>query len=185
MPFDEESDKEQPSLKSQKVGLKNVSSQKSIFESMPKKPLPEEFEQKVKQVQERANGYKMKAADLASQFNKAMADKTLPQNKNMFQYEIEKELMQKMVQLAIDINNDPVEDEGMGSLTWITQLLKTCFSQRDRINKLEYAITLLDKKFDPNVMIDGLIVDKKAAEKLSAIISKEITKVLDNKKTSE
>lgn len=171
MPFDEESDQEQPSLKSQKVGLKNVSSQKSIFDAVPKKPTQEDLDQKVKQVQERAIGYKMKAAELALQFNKAMVDKTLPQNKNMFQGEIERELMQKMIQLAIDINNDPVEDEGMGSMTWITMLLKTCFSQRDRINKLEYAVTQLDKRTDPTTV--------------TTMISKEISKALDNKKPNE
>lgn len=170
MPFDEEED-EQPSLKSQKVGLKKVSSQKSIFESMPKKPTQEELDQKVKTGQERYAGYKAKIADLALQFNKAMADKTLPQNKNMFQNEIEKELMQRMVQLAVEINNDGVEDEGMGSMAWITVLLNTCFKQRDRINKLEYAITQLDKKTDQGILSD--------------IVAKEVAKVLDNKKPSE
>lgn len=144
MPFDEE-DSDQPE-QSKKVTLKNVSSQKSIFDSMPKKPTPEEFDQKVKRVQERASHYKAKAADLATQFNKAMADKTLPQNKNMFQQELERDLLQQMVQLAIDINNDPNEKEGMGSLSWITLLLKTCFSQRDKINRLEYAVSQLEKK---------------------------------------
>lgn len=144
MPFDEE-ESDQPE-QSKKVTLKNVSSQKSIFESMPKKPTPEEFDQKVKRVQERASHYKAKAADLATQFNKSMADKTLPQNKNMFQQELEKDLLQQMVQLAIDINNDPNEKEGMGSLSWITLLLKTCFSQRDKINRLEYAVSQLEKK---------------------------------------
>lgn len=144
MPFDED-DSEQPE-QPKKVGLKNVSSQKSIFESMPKKPTPEEFDQKVKRVQERASHYKAKAADLAMQFNRAMSDKTLPQNKNMFQQELEKDLLQQMVQLAIDINNDPNEKEGMGSLSWITLLLKTCFSQRDKINRLEYAVSQLEKK---------------------------------------
>lgn len=157
MPFDEENDDEQVSPK---VGLKKVSSQKSIFESMPKKPSQEEFNQKVKQVQEKSSSYKVKAASLASQFNKAMADKTLSENKNLFQAEVEKDLMTQMVQLAIDINNDPNEQEGMGSLGWITLLMKTCFSQRDRINKLEYAVQQLEKRT-------------------------EITKPLDNKKTSE
>jgi hypothetical protein len=142
MPFDEEEETEQTT---QKVSLKKVSSQKSIFDSMPKKPTPEEFDQKVKNVQERASHYKAKAADLALQFNKAMADKTLPQNKNMFQQEMEKDLLKQMVQLAIDINNDTREQEGMGSLSWITLLLKTCFAQRDKINRLEYAVSQLQK----------------------------------------
>jgi len=144
MPFDEE-DSDQPE-QSKKVTLKNVSSQKSIFESMPKKQTPEEFEQKVRKVQERTSHYKAKAADLATQFNKAMSDKTLSQNKNMFQQDMEKDLLRQMIELAVEINNDGREQEGMGSLSWITLLLKTCFSQRDKINRLEYAVSQLEKK---------------------------------------
>jgi hypothetical protein len=146
MPFDED-DSEQ-SVQSKKVGLKNVSSQKSIFEGMPKKPTQEDLDQRVKKAQERASGYKAKAAELALQFNKSMADKTLPQNRNLFQQEMERDLLKQMIELAVDINNDPNEKEGMGSLSWITLLLRTSFSQRDKINRLEYAMSLLEKKFE-------------------------------------
>jgi hypothetical protein len=169
MPFDEE-DNDQPSNQSQKIGLKKVSSQKSIFESMPKKPTPEEFEGQVKKVQEKASHYKAQAADLAISFNKAMLDKTLQPNKNVFQQELEKELLGKMIQLAIDINNDRNEQEGMGSLTWITLLLRTCFSQRDKINRLEYALSQFEKKFEPMI---------------SDIVKKEISKALDGPKKNE
>jgi hypothetical protein len=170
MPFDEE-DNEQPSNQSQRIGLKKVSSQQSIFDSMPKKPSPDEFEAKVKKVQEKTSRYKSLAADLATSFNKSMIDKTLPQNKNIFQQDFEKELMGKMVQLAIEINNDPNESEGMGSLTWITLLMKTCFTQRDKINRLEYAVAQLEKKTAEPIVTE--------------LVKKEITKALDNKKKSE
>lgn len=140
MPFDEENDEDLQSIKSQKTGLKKVSSQNSIFDNLPKKPTQKEFEEKVKDHQEKSNSYKFRAAELASQFNKAMADKTLAVNRNPFQKNVEKEILTKMIQLAIDINNDPSEDDGMGSLSWITLLLKTCFSQRDKINSLEHSI---------------------------------------------
>jgi hypothetical protein len=55
----------------------------------------------------------------------------------------------------MEINVDPIEKEGMGSLTWITLLFTTCLSQRDRLNKLEYSLSLLDKK------IDSVGLDKK------------------------
>lgn len=170
MPFDEE-DNDQPSIKSQRVGLKKVSSQKSIFDSMPKKPTQEDLEKKVKKIQEKDSAYKLKAAELVMQFKKAMEDKTLPTNKSIFSQELEKEILSNMVQLAIDINNDPNEHEGMGSLSWITLLLRNCFSQRDKINKLEYMISQLEIKADPAT--------------LSELITKEINRVLDNKKNSE
>jgi hypothetical protein len=144
MPFDE--DETQPSAQSQKIGLRKVSSQKSIFDSQPKKPTQAEFQQQVQQVQERASSYKTRASDLAIQFNKAMADKTLPQNRNLFQQDLELDLLRNMVRLAQEVNNDPNEKEGEGSLSWITVLLKTCFHQRDKLNKLEYALLQIEKK---------------------------------------
>jgi hypothetical protein len=137
---------EEQSAQSQKIGLKKVSSQQSIFETMPKKQTPAEFEQKVQQVQERLSSYKVRAAELALQFNKAMVDKTLPGNRNQFQQEVELDLLRSMIRLAQEINIDPVEKEGEGSLGWITVLLKTCFTQRDRINNLEYGLFQLQNK---------------------------------------
>jgi hypothetical protein len=113
---------------------------------MPKKQTPAEFEQKVQQVQERLSSYKVRAAELALQFNKAMVDKTLPGNRNQFQQEVELDLLRSMIRLAQEINIDPVEKEGEGSLGWITVLLKTCFTQRDRINNLEYGLFQLQNK---------------------------------------
>jgi hypothetical protein len=170
MPFDEE-DNDQQSIQSQKVGLKKVSTQKSIFESIPKKPTQEDFENKVQKVQEKATSYKSKTADLAVQFNKTIMDKTLSVNKNMFQKEMEMELLKNMVKLAQDINSDPNEREGEGSLSWITLLLRTCFNQRDKINYLEHSIVQLEKKTDPSYLSD--------------LISKEINKSLDKNKKSE
>jgi DNA repair ATPase RecN len=167
MPFDV--DPKEP--RETKVKLKQVSSQKSMFENMPKKPTPQEFQQQVQQAQEKSSTYKKRASELATQFAKMMADKTLPENKNLFAIEAKRELLSNMVQLAKDINNDPNELEGDGSLIWIIVLFNTCFDQRDRINKLEYALTQIQKTLDSTMLTD--------------LISKEITKVLDSKKTSE
>src|SRR5271157_700187 len=102
MSFDDAEQK--PSLQAQKIGLKKVSSQKSVFENIPKKPSPEDFERQVQDVQQRQSTYKTRAADLVVQFNKVMADKTLRNNKNPFQQEVEKELLRNMVQLAQEVN---------------------------------------------------------------------------------
>jgi hypothetical protein len=164
-PFGE--DDEEEIMPSQKVGLKKVSSQKSIFDSIPKKPTQDQLDQNVKGIQERASQYKSRTAELATQFIKTLADKTLQQNKNQFQNEIESELLRNMVRLAQEINADIAERDGEGSLSWITLLLKTCFNQRDKINRLEYSISQLEKKTDP------------------AHLSELINTVLDSKKKSE
>lgn len=154
MPFDE--DETKPSKQSQKIGIKTVSSQKSLFDSQPKKTTPQEFEQRVQEVHEKMSNYKVRASELVVQFNKAMLDKTLPQNRNMFQQEVELDLLRNMVKLAQEINNDTGENEGEGSLSWITILIKNCFTQRDRINKLEYMILQIERK------LGGLDIPKKS-----------------------
>lgn len=164
MPFDEEEDTENVTPK---VGLKNVSSQKSIFDALPKRQTQDDLTKKVDQIQERNSSHKTRAAELSSQFNQIMNDKTLKQNKNIFARELERELLTKMAQLAIDVNNDQHEHEGMGSLSWIILLLKTCLNQRDKINQLEFAVSQLENKLN------------------SGFISKEIQAALDSKKVSE
>lgn len=171
MPFDEEDDVQQ-SMQSQKVGLKNVSSQKSILDSLPKKPTQSDLNQKVKTVTQNLNQNKTKVADLATQFVKVIQDKTLPDNKTIFQKDLEKELIQNMIKAAADINDDPSESQdGLGSLGWITVLLKVCLFQRDRANNLEYDLLQLKKYSDPS--------------NLNNLISKEIAIAIDKLKKSE
>jgi hypothetical protein len=145
MPFDEE-ENESASPQSQKIGLKNISSQKSIFDDLPQKTTQSQFEESVKVVQKRKSVYKEQASDLALKFNKLISDKTLAENRNVFQKEMEKEILTDMASLAIKINNDIAEEEGMGTLSWTILLLKTCLSQRDKINNLEYSLFKLNKE---------------------------------------
>lgn len=172
MPFDEEDDDTLPNLPPKKLGLKNVSAQKSIFDDMPKKQTQEEFDKKVHNREENNANYKERAADLAIKFKKLQDDKTLPSNRSIFANDMEREVLTGMISLAVEINNDPNEEnEGMGSLSWITLLFRTSLAQRDRINKLEYALMQLEKKTDTTI--------------LSEFITKEISKALDKKKISE
>jgi hypothetical protein len=144
MPFDE--DEVLPSNQSKKIGIKKVSEQKSIFESMPKKPTPAEFEKKVQQVVEKDSSSQKKAAEFILQYKKTMEDKTLPQNKNQFQKDVELDLLRGMVTLAQEANNDGRENEGEGSLICIVALLKNSFTQRDKINNLEYSLSQITKQ---------------------------------------
>lgn len=162
-PFDE-SPKEP---RENKVTLKKVSSQPSMFDNKPKKPTPQEFQQQVQEVQEKSSTYKRRMSDFAQQFARMMSDKTLPQNKGSFSTEAKRELLGNMVQLAKDINNDPNELEGDGSLILSIILFNTCFDQRDRLNQLEYAVSQINTKLDSSAFTD--------------FISKEIAKVLDKK----
>jgi hypothetical protein len=142
----------------------------SMFDGKKKPPSQQEFQQKVQAGQETMAGYKKRAAELFVQFQRSMGDKTLAQNRNIFNSETEKEMLQNMLQLATDINNDPNEQEGMGSLTLITLLLKTCLTQRDKINELEFAVDTLQKK---------------GSFGITEVIKQEIAKALDKLKGSE
>ena len=79
-------------------------------------------------------------------FKKILDDKTLLQNKNIFSLDLEKEIISNLARLAIDMNTDENEIEGMGSVSIITLLLRTSIIQRDRINSLEYKSTLLENR---------------------------------------
>jgi hypothetical protein len=153
-----------------KVTLKQVSSQKSMFDEKPKRPSQQEFQQQVQASQEKSSSYKKRASDLAVQFAKTMSDKTLPENKGPFVMEARREMLQNMVQLAKDINNDPNEEESDGSIIWIIVLFNTCLDQRDRINQLEYTLSKNTERLESSALSD--------------FISKEITRVLDAKKVS-
>jgi len=131
-----------------KSGIKNISSGPSMFDNVPRKPNQKDFDEQVKEVTNRKSGHKEKAADLASKFKKMMLDKTLEQNKSIFAKEVEREVLSNMIGLAVEINNDPEEQEGMGSLIWITLLFSACLAQRDKINNCEYLISKLEKKID-------------------------------------
>jgi hypothetical protein len=141
MPFDEENEQE-PVLRKT---LKKANSTKSIFDDMPKKPSQEQFENQVKQMQNTMQGYKRLAAEYNAQFKSIIADKTLSQNKNPFQKSFEADVLSNMIKLSEQINVDPNESEGMGSLLWITLLLKVVLFQRDQINQLEYTVSQLNK----------------------------------------
>jgi hypothetical protein len=144
MPFDDE-DPNGEIISKKNVGVK-LNNSKSMVNSLPKKPSKDEFVKKATEVNETLNTYTLRAADLASKFKKVLEDKNLVQNKSLFALEAERDLLSNLVQLAVDMNNDQHEQEGMGAVGLITLLLRTALIQRDKINQLEYNYSLLEKR---------------------------------------
>lgn len=130
-----------PVKKTQKIEGK-----KSIFDGKLKKPTQEDLDNKVKNIGDKQLSYKKRAAEYAVAYKKILEDKTLPKNKNVFSQDVEKELLSNMISLAIEINNDENEYEGMGSLGWITILFKNALHFRDKCNELEYKISIIEKE---------------------------------------
>lgn len=154
-----------------KTGMKPINGPKSMFDGKPRPQTQQEFEKKVHTAENKQANYNRQAAELFIQFNRVMADKTLPQNRNILSNDTENELLKNMLRFASTANNDGNELEGEGSLALITILLKTSLAHRDRINELEYAVSLLQGKTND--------------ETLSKFVKQEISKTLDTKKPSE
>lgn len=125
--------------------LKSVSQKKSIFDNSKPKHV-NTLKADVQNIYDKEASYKERTIQLASQLKRMLEDRTLPQNKNIFAQEIEKETLGQIMELASEINADPNEQDGIGSLSWVAQLLKTVLYQRDRINKVEYAFLALEEK---------------------------------------
>jgi hypothetical protein len=118
-----------------------ISNANSMFANQPKRPTKQDLDKSAKEIKEKDIGFKEKAAELAVNFRKMLDDKTLVDNKNQFSLEIERESINNLAQLAIDMNNDEYEQQdGMGSVGLAVLLFRCILIQRDKINKLDYAI---------------------------------------------
>lgn len=143
MPFDDDDVK--PSVKSQKTSLKNVSTQPS-FIADKRKSTKEEFSDRVEEIHNKQFNHQQASLEKAQMFKSLLDDRTLEQNKTIVAKEAERALVSEITSMISAIDNDPDEELGRGSLTWITILLKTCLYQRDRINKLEYMANNLNAR---------------------------------------
>ena len=162
MPFDDDDADDDGAKHS---GLK-LSNKKSIFNQLPKKSTPAEFQQQVKQSQEKIMGYELEASQLAAMFQKLLEDKTLSENKNQLSLESERELISKIIDIAVKLNNDTNEQEGMGSVGISILLFRAVLMYKDRLNKLEFNFAQQEKQI------------KSLTEKLELL-------TVDNKKSNE
>lgn len=116
--------------------------QPSIFDNR-KKIDPKVSQKAVEEIVNKSLSYKERAAELSMQFKSCLDDKTISSNKSPVAEDAEKELVSKMIQLSIDINNDENELEGMGSIGWLALLLRVTLMQKTRINDLEFELSIM------------------------------------------
>jgi hypothetical protein len=131
-----------------KIGLKKPEN-KSMFDNQPKKQekaQQEEFKQRASEVNERFNSYNERAMEAVSSFMKLLDDQTIAKNKSSFAPQLEQEVIGKFQNLALDMEADELQPNGMGSIGVVTFLLKVALIQRDKINQLDYAISQLQGK---------------------------------------
>jgi hypothetical protein len=128
----------------QKKGLK-INNESS--EILPPEPSNKEsFDKLADEEIIKSNEQKERSLMLGLQFKKLIEDKVLIQNKTSINQDIEKEIVGKLANLALEINSDENQPEGMGSVAICSLLMKMNLLQRDIINNLSYKVEQLDKK---------------------------------------
>ncbi len=123
-------------------GLKLKPSRSKLVQRQAK----QDFEEQVKDTHKRLEGHLKIAYELGTEFTKIMADTRLAENIGPYERSFEKEILRKLINYAITINSDPHEQEGMGSVSIITLLLKTMFNMRDKMNESSYNNHLLERR---------------------------------------
>lgn len=79
------------------------------------------------------------AVNVISRFLKMTEDRTLSENRGGIANDVEREIRQELIQLALDMNNDETEeDNGKGSVVVLSVVTKILLVFRDRLNRLEY-----------------------------------------------
>jgi BMFP domain-containing protein YqiC len=123
---------------------------KSRFAKQTK--VKEQFEERAAQTHESLEGNKSRAAEVGREFWSFFGQKVLPENKGPLEKSFEREIISKLINYAIDINNDEFEQkDGMGSVSMITLLLNAVIKLRDRCNELEYKVEQHEKKLAKHV----------------------------------
>jgi len=90
-----------------------------------------------------------KAVDIVSRYLKMIEDKTLNRNRGSIANDVEREIRQHIIQLALDMNNDEnEEDNGKGSVVVLSVVTKILLMYRDRLNDLEFEVQQLKRELN-------------------------------------
>jgi hypothetical protein len=119
-------------------GLK-ISNSSSMFSK--KEPEGPSFDERVNNALNKDAQAKLECMKRGTAFLRILEDTTLVENKSPKTKDEEKKLVEDLVALASIVNNDELEDEGLGSMVLITLLVKAILTQRDKINNLSYELS--------------------------------------------
>lgn len=117
---------------------KKLDPNKSRFakESVEKKS----FQEMAQEVHDKKMTYHQKMFELGNKYVEVLKDQTLPENKGPIAVSLENEILTNLINLAIRLNNDEVEEPraGMGSVSLLTLTLKYLVKLRDASNIKEF-----------------------------------------------
>lgn len=108
----------------------------------------EQFKEKIREHQEGNKELMGKIWELSNKYTSSIKDKTLSENKSPLQKEIETDIAKQLTNIALDLNNDEQQPEGVGSIGLLMLLLKTNLIQRNIINDLGYKVHKLEQSLD-------------------------------------
>ena len=109
MPPFEEDDSELEPIKN---NLGKISKKQSILDKSNKKQSASILQKAVQNIEDKNLSFKERTSALAIKFKKLIESKILPENKNLFLLEEEKEVLTNIASLASEIDND--ENESIG-----------------------------------------------------------------------
>lgn len=87
-----------------------------------------------------------KTSALSKDFLKLIIDKTLDECKTPIVKDVEKEIINNLVNISLVVNQDEQKPEGYGSVAMINLLFKALLLQRDVVNKYAYEMSLQKKQ---------------------------------------
>jgi hypothetical protein len=123
------------------VKLKNRSAEKLEQEKKEREEYKARFDDNADKTVKYHQEQSSRAVQVIQRYMKMTDDKTLSQNKGSIANDVEREIRQDLIQLALDLNNDEFEeDNGKGSVVVLSALTKVLLQYRDRINQLEFEI---------------------------------------------
>jgi hypothetical protein len=143
------SNEERTSFESKKDNIENVQSvkidgKKSRYSRQLEKK--QDFEKRAEDAQGVLAGRQAQAFDLSKKFIDIMEDKTLSVNKGPMQQSIEREVINKLIDFSVEVNNDVLEKEGMGSTGLIILLFRSLMIMRDKYNLMEYKMHQIEQQ---------------------------------------
>ena len=140
--FKQQSTKIAPPTRGLKI--KNKDSDKRAEQRQVEESQKQHFEENADKTVSVYHEKHKRVLDIVSSCINMFNDKTLSQNKGIIGTDLEKEARQELLNIVIELNNDPMEEkEGKGSNIAIQLMCKVLLSQRDRLNQLEYDLARL------------------------------------------
>ncbi len=130
------------------VSKVKLDASKSRFSSKneEKKPNDKSLHDRVVEFKEHEKEVAQEIMQLSKTYIGFIKNKVVKENKSPIEEDLEKETVQKLIQISMELNNDDTQPEGIGSLGLINLLFRSVLAQRDIINKLEYRVVLLERK---------------------------------------